>query len=135
MLAVGTMGFTVDFGLFNLLLVLGLAPNAANVAAMLTSGLLVFGANLRWTYEHRDVRLPHHSATKFLAVQVASLALIALGVAVVTAFSSSVVLWNAAKVVLTIVIGFGRFYAYREWVYSDHGRPPPIAADDPQPSS
>lgn len=124
MLGVGTVGFIVDFALFNALVAMGTAPNAANIVALVISSAVVFGANLRWTFRHRDVRLPHHSAAKFAAVQIASMAVIAGGVAVVTGLTSSVLLWNVAKFLLTIGVGFGRFYLYREWVYTDHGNPP-----------
>jgi putative flippase GtrA len=124
MLAVGTAGFVIDFGLFNGLLALGAPPNVANLAAILVSSAVVFAVNLRWTYQHREVPLPHHSAAKFAGIQVASLTLIALGVALVTAVTSSVLVWNVAKFLLTIGIGFGRFYLYREWVYTEHGRAP-----------
>jgi len=125
MLAVGTAGFLVDFGMFNVLLVGGLPPNAANLAAICVSSGLVFGANLGWTYQHREVALPHHSVLKFATVQVISLVIVTLGVAVTTLVTSSVLLWNVAKLLLSIGLGFGRFYAYREWVYTDHGRPEP----------
>lgn len=124
MLGVGTVGFVVDFVVFNTLVALGAGPNAANLVALVTSSAVVFGANLRWTFRHREVHLPHHSAAKFAAVQLGSMALIAAGVAVVTGLTSSVVLWNIAKFLLTIGVGFGRFYLYREWVYTDHGSLP-----------
>jgi putative flippase GtrA len=124
MLGVGTVGFVIDFALFNVLVLVGAWPNLANAVALLTSSAVVFGANLRWTFRHRDVRLPHHSAAKFVAVQLGSIAVIAAGVAIVTGLTGSVVLWNVAKFLLTIGVGFGRFYLYREWVYTDHGRPP-----------
>jgi putative flippase GtrA len=124
MLGVGTVGFLVDFILFNTLVAVGTQPNGANLIALLASSALVFGANLRWTFRHRDVRLPHHSAAKFAAVQVGSVIIIAVGVAVATSLTSSLVLWNVVKFLLTIGVGFGRFYLYREWVYSDHGNPP-----------
>ena len=130
MLAVGTAGFVIDFGLFNALLLAGVWPNAANLAAIVVSSVTVFAVNLRWTYEHREVALPHHSAAKFAGIQIGSLTLIALGMAVVTAVTSSVLIWNIAKFLLTIGIGFGRFYLYREWVYTDHGRPPQEAEPD-----
>ena len=105
-----------------------------NLAAILVSSALVFGVNLRWTFRHRDVRLPHHSAAKFVGVQVGSLVLIALGFAVVTGLTSSVLVWNVAKFLLTIGVGFGRFYLYREWVYTDHGhRPAPQPAESDSP--
>lgn len=124
MLAVGTAGFGIDFGLFNGLLAQGAPANAANLVAILLSSAFVFAVNLRWTFDHREVQLPHHSAAKFAAVQIGSLALVWAGVALVTLLTSSVLLWNIAKFLLTIGIGFGRFYLYREWVYTDHGRPP-----------
>ena len=124
MLGVGTGGFVVDFVLFNTLVAVGARPNLANLLALLTSSAVVFGANLRWTFRHRDVHLPHYSAAKFAAVQLASVAIIASGVAVVTGLSSSLVLWNVVKFLLTIGVGFGRFYLYREWVYTDHGHRP-----------
>ncbi len=124
MLGVGTVGFLLDFAAFNTLVAIGTQPNAANLIALLASSGLVFGANLRWTFRHREVRLPHHSAAKFAAVQVGSVIIIAIGVAMVTGLTSSVVLWNVVKFLLTIGVGFVRFYLYREWVYSDHGRPP-----------
>ena len=134
MLGVGTAGFVADFALFNTLIALDLPPNAANLAAILVSSALVFGVNLRWTFRHRDVRLPHHSAAKFVGVQVGSLVLIALGFAVVTGLTSSVLVWNVAKFLLTIGVGFGRFYLYREWVYTDHGhRPAPQPAESDSP--
>lgn len=124
MLGVGTIGFVIDFVLFNTLVLAGSAPNLANLAALLVSSGLVFAANLRWTFRHREVRLPHHSAVRFAAVQVGSVIIIAVGVAIVTGLTSSVLLWNAAKFLLTITVGFGRFYLYREWVYTDHGQTP-----------
>jgi len=124
MLGVGTTGFLVDFLLFNVLLGFGAPPNLANLVALLVSSGLVFGVNLGWTYSHRDVPLPHHSAARFAAVQLGSVAIIAAGVAVVTGLTSSVLAWNLAKFLLTIGVGFGRFYLYREWVYSDRGHRP-----------
>ena len=124
MLAVGTGGFLIDFGLFNGLLGWLESANLSNLIAMLVSSAFVFAVNLHWTFDHRDVRLPHHSAAKFAAVQIGSIALIWLGVAGVTALTSSVLLWNIAKFLLTIGVGVGRFYLYREWVYTDHGHKP-----------
>lgn len=124
MLAVGTAGFGTDFALFNGLMLAGMAPNLANVIAIVVSAALVFAVNLRWTFDHREVRLPHHSAARFILVQVASLLVVALGVAVITGLTSSVLLWNIGKFLLTITSGFARFYLYREWVYTDHGRRP-----------
>lgn len=124
MLAVGTGGFAIDFGLFNGLLPVGASANVANIIAMLVSSAFVFAVNLHWTFDHRDVRLPHHSAAKFVAVQLGSIVLIWLGVAGVTLLTSSVLLWNLAKFLFTIGVGVGRFYLYREWVYTDHGHLP-----------
>ena len=124
MLAVGTVGFVVDFGLFNLLVALGSPPNPANLVSIVVSATLVFLVNLRWTFDHRDVQLPHHSAARFVAVHVGSLSVVAIGVAIVTAFTSSVLIWNISKFLFTIGAGFVRFYLYREWVYTNHGRKP-----------
>lgn len=133
MLAVGTAGFGTDFAIFNGLVLAGAAPNLANIAAIIVSAALVFAINLRWTFDHREVALPHHSAARFVLVQIGSLAVVALGVAVLTGLTSSLLVWNIGKFLLTITSGFGRFYLYREWVYSDHGRQP--EPRDSQPAS
>ena len=114
---VGTVGFATDFGVFNALVASGWSANSANGVALVTSGLLVFLVNLRWTYGERDVQRTHRAGVRFVMVAVASVLVNWIGFALVAAGTSSVLVWNIAKFLLTIATGFGRFAAYREWVY------------------
>lgn len=117
MTMVGTVGFATDFGVFNALVASGWSANSANGVALVTSGLLVFLVNLRWTYGERDVQRTHRAGVRFVMVAVASVLVNWIGFALVAAGTSSVLVWNIAKFLLTIATGFGRFAAYREWVY------------------
>ncbi len=125
MLAVGTVGLAIDFGLFNLLLQVGWNAVWANLLALVVAGLVTFKGNLSLTFAHRNVADRRQALLRFAIVTVLSVLFVEAAVALAGLLSASVVTLNLVKAGVTAIAVVARFYSYREWVFQ-HSMPPQV---------
>lgn len=117
MLAVGTVGLAIDFGLFNLLLQVGWNAIWANLLALVVAGLVTFKGNLTLTFAHRNIPDRRLALVRFATVTIVSVLFIEAAVALAGLMGVSVLLLNLVKAFATAIAVVVRFYAYREWVF------------------
>jgi putative flippase GtrA len=140
---VGTIGFAIDFGIFNLLsVVFGVPEYLAQVVSFVAAGTSNFIWNRYWTYPDSRSKPVGRQAAQFGIVSVIGLVirtvaftlllgpctrlaenLLALPVASSVTVSAS---WLGANITLGIVILivlFWNFLANRLWTYADVDRP------------
>ncbi|HNB53180.1 MAG TPA: GtrA family protein [Anaerolineales bacterium] len=133
-LAVGGIGFVVDFGVFNLMIsVFGVEPVIANIISFSAAVVSNFTWNRLWTYPD--------SRTKTLQRQLAEFTLISvIGIAIRTPifwlletplegvfghfpiaipFEPTFLAHNGALAVAVLVVLFWNFFANRYWTYAD----------------
>ncbi|HEX3011778.1 MAG TPA: glycosyltransferase [Syntrophomonadaceae bacterium] len=121
----GIMNTLVDFGLFNLLILLtgihsswrlGLLNTIAVSAAMLNSYLM----NSKWTFNRKDHT--NNSTARFIMISIVGMLINSLIVTVVSSLSgylpfSIYVIINAGKIVGALFSSTWNFIGYRNWVF------------------
>jgi putative flippase GtrA len=134
-MVVGTIGFCVDFGTLNLLvLVAGLPVLAANACSFSLAVLSNFTWNRLWTYPESRCKPIRSQLAQFAVVNVAGLGVNTLVMWALTPFFTDLVGklgYNLSKAIATIVVLFWNFFVNRYWTYRDVDRLP--AGSEPLP--
>lgn len=129
-LLVGGVATLVDVGAFNALHYgLGVGPLTSKVIATVLGGVTAFVGNRQWSFSGARGGSWKKQATAFLLVNLASmvLALLPLAVARYVLGLTGVVALNVAGNVIGLVLATGlRFWGYRRWVFPV---PEPVRAD------
>ncbi len=119
---IGLVGFVIDTGIFNLLLltVLEGKPTTSKIISGVVATAWAWIGNRVWTFRHRRNRPVHHEAVLFFAVNGIGLA-INLGYLAFTTYVLHYDSHLALNVNNIIGIGFAtifRFWAYRQFVFA-----------------
>lgn len=117
MAVVGAVSVVIDFGVFNVLLWLGVSPGWANLIALAVATLAAFLGNFSWTFRHRDVTKPQRALLLFFAVNVGSAAVVQLAVIATAQLTLDPAWLNAIKFIATAVVTIIRFWLYRSHVF------------------
>jgi len=122
-MAVGTLGFVIDFGTLNLLvLVMGLEVLVANTISFTLAVLSNFTWNRLWTYPDSRSKPIRSQLTQFSIVNVLGLGINTLVLWALTPASTALIGrlgYNIAKAIATVVVLFWNFFVNRYWTYSD----------------
>ncbi len=129
---VGVTDVIVQFGMFNLLLWLGVRPLPATAAGVALATANSYVLNRVWTFGHRHRGTARRDFPLFAALNLVGMGItegvVALGA--VWLGEGGYLALNATLVVGTAVAGLFRFLAYRRWVFT--AASPPPDADDQQ---
>lgn len=130
-LVVGGAATVVDVGAFNLLHYgLGVGPLSSKVVATILGGVAAFVGNRQWSFQGASGGRWQQQALAFLLVNLASLllALLPLAVARYVLGLTGVVALNVAGNVIGLALATAlRFWGYRRWVFPV---PAPAAAQE-----
>ena len=133
-MVVGSIGFVVDFSVFNLCRSgLGIPPEIANVISFIVAVLSNFTFNRYWTYPDSRSKPLLGQLAQFGAVNVIGLLIrsvvFALIVNPLASFADrllpeffipgNIVGENAALAIVVIIVMFWNFFANRYWTYND----------------
>ncbi len=122
-MVVGTIGFVVDFGILNLLVLLaGFEVLVANTISFTLAVVSNFTWNRLWTYPDSRSRPAQSQLAQFALVNVLGLGINTLVLwALRPTFTTLVgrLGYNLAKAIATIVVLFWNFFVNRYWTYSD----------------
>ena len=122
-MVVGTVGFVVDFGTLNLLVLLaGLPVLVANTISFTLAVLSNFTWNRLWTYPDSRSKLLRSQLTQFFIVNILGWGINTLTLWLLTPPFTNLVGrlgYNIAKAIATIIVLFWNFFVNRYWTYSD----------------
>jgi putative flippase GtrA len=122
-MVVGTIGFVVDFGTLNLLvLVVGLPVLISNTISFSLAVISNYTWNRLWTYPDSRSKPVRSQLTQFVVVNVAGLGINTLVLATLTPVFTRLVGelgYNIAKAIATVIVLFWNFFVNRYWTYSD----------------
>lgn len=122
-LVVGTIGFAVDFGILNLLvLVFDMNVLVANTVSFSLAVLSNFTWNRLWTYPDSRTKPLRSQLIQFSAVNIAGWGINTGVLAALTPVFSALVGrlgYNLAKAIATIIVLFWNFFVNRYWTYND----------------
>lgn len=120
-LAVGSVGFLVDFGLFNAALAGGWSPFFASIGAFTAAVMTTFVGNRYLTFRDRPVDRGLVAFTKFVGISLATLLIVQVGVVLADWLSDSAIVLNVGRLLAVGVAMVIRFLAYRRWVFPRMG--------------
>ena len=122
-LVVGTIGFVVDFGTLNLLvLVFGLHVLVANTISFSLAVLSNFTWNRLWTYPDSRSKPIRSQLVQFTLVNIVGWGINTLVLWLLTPMFTNMVGelgYNFAKGIATIIVLFWNFFVNRYWTYND----------------
>ena len=122
-MVVGTIGFVVDFGTLNLLVLLaGLQVLIANTISFSLAVISNYTWNRFWTYPDSRSKPVRSQLIQFVVVNVAGLGINTLVLAALTPLFTRMVGelgYNIAKAIATVIVLFWNFFVNRYWTYSD----------------
>ena len=122
-MVVGAIGFVVDFGTLNLLvLVFGLDVLVANTVSFSLAVLSNFTWNRLWTYPDSRSKPIRAQLVQFTSVNIIGWGINTLVLWLLTPFFTDMVGelgYNIAKAIATIIVLFWNFFVNRYWTYND----------------
>jgi putative flippase GtrA len=122
-MVVGTIGFVVDFGTLNLLvLVFDMKVLVANTISFSLAVLSNFTWNRLWTYPDSRSKPIRSQLTQFFIVNIMGWGINTLVLWALTPPFTTLVGrlgYNIAKAIATIIVLFWNFFVNRYWTYSD----------------
>jgi putative flippase GtrA len=122
-MVVGTIGFVVDFGTLNLLVLLvGLPVLIANTISFSLAVISNYTWNRLWTYPDSRSKPVRSQLVQFVVVNVAGLGINTVVLAALTPLFTRMVGelgYNIAKAIATVIVLFWNFFVNRYWTYSD----------------
>lgn len=133
-LAVGGIGFVVDFGVFNLLIsVFGVEPIIANVVSFSAAIVSNFTWNRLWTYPDSRSKTLQRQLAEFTIVSVIGILIrtpifallenplegIFAQFPIALPFQPDFLAHNGALAVAVLVVMFWNFFVNRYWTYAD----------------
>jgi putative flippase GtrA len=130
-LAVGAIGFVVDFGVYNLLTISGLAPLIAQAFSFGAALLSNFTWNRYWTYPDSRTKRKRVQLTQFFVVSVVGLTIrtpifggahiliVRFLDGTITPSLLEPVTNNLALAIAVGVVMFWNFFVNRYWTYAD----------------
>ena len=122
-MVVGTIGFVVDFGVLNLLVLLaGLEVLVANTISFSLAVLSNFSWNRLWTYPDSRTKPIRSQLTQFFLVNVVGWGINTLVLWLLTPVFTALtgrLGYNIAKAIATIIVLFWNFFINRYWTYND----------------
>ena len=122
-MVVGTIGFVVDFGTLNLLVLLaGMNLLVANTISFTLAVLSNFTWNRLWTYPDSRSKPIRSQLLQFFVVNVVGWGINTGVLALLTPVFTEMVGqlgYNIAKAIATIIVLFWNFFVNRYWTYND----------------
>ena len=122
-MVVGTIGFVVDFGTLNLLvLVAGLPVLVANTFSFSLAVISNYTWNRLWTYPDSRSKRIRSQLTQFFVVNVAGWGINTFVLWALTPLFTGMIGelgYNIAKAIATVIVLFWNFFVNRYWTYSD----------------
>jgi putative flippase GtrA len=122
-MVVGTIGFVVDFGTLNLLVLLvGLPVLIANTISFSLAVISNYTWNRFWTYPDSRSKRIRSQLIQFVVVNVAGLGINTLVLATLTPVFTGMIGelgYNIAKAIATVIVLFWNFFINRYWTYGD----------------
>jgi putative flippase GtrA len=122
-MVVGTIGFVVDFGTLNLLVLLaGMNLLVANTISFSLAVLSNFTWNRLWTYPDSRSKPIRSQLLQFFVVNVVGWGINTGVLALLTPVFTELVGqlgYNIAKAIATIIVLFWNFFVNRYWTYND----------------
>jgi len=122
-MVVGTIGFVIDFGTLNLLVLLGgLDVLVANTISFSLAVLSNFTWNRLWTYPDSRSKQARSQLVQFAIVNVVGWGINTFVLWALTPLFTDLVGrlgYNIAKAIATIIVLFWNFFVNRYWTYSD----------------
>jgi putative flippase GtrA len=122
-MVVGTVGFVVDFGTLNLLVLLaGFPVLVANTISFSLAVISNYTWNRFWTYPDSRSKPVRSQLVQFVVVNVAGLGINTLVLATLTPLFTRMIGelgYNIAKAIATVIVLFWNFFVNRYWTYSD----------------
>jgi len=133
-MAVGTVGFVVDFGVFNLMIsVFGVEPIVSNVISFSAAVVSNFTWNRLWTYPDSRSKKVSRQLLEFAVVNIIGILIRTPIFAfleapfegtfsrspIVLPFPSDFLAHNFALAVAVVVVMFWNFFVNRYWTYAD----------------
>jgi len=116
---VGTIGFLVTEGVFNLMIAQHQRPFTANAVSTLVAAVVTFLGNRYWTFRHRERTGMAREATVFLVLNLIGIAIqqACLELAKHGFGRNDKLTLNAAFLVGVALATLFRFWSYRKWVW------------------
>jgi putative flippase GtrA len=122
-MVVGTIGFVVDYGTLNfLVLVLGFPLLIANTISFSLAVLSNFTWNRYWTYPDSRTKAIRSQLVQFTVVNLMGWGINTLVLWLTTPYFTSLVGelgFNISKAIATIIVLFWNFFINRYWTYND----------------
>jgi len=122
-MVVGTIGFVIDFGTLNLLVLLaGLEVLVANTISFSLAVFSNFTWNRLWPYPDSRSKPIRSQLTQFFIVNIVGWGINTLVLWLLTPVFTAIVGrlgYNIAKAIATIIVLFWNFFVNRYWTYSD----------------
>jgi putative flippase GtrA len=117
---VGTIGASVDFGIFNILVQSGSTELLANLASVTLAGIGVFFGNLLLSFRHVAVTSRAFAAKRFLALTILTIVcnsfLVGLGLAIFV--EANLLEANLIKASVVGILTIGRFLALKFLIFT-----------------
>ena len=122
-MVVGTIGFVIDFGTLNLLVLLaGMDVLVANTISFSLAVLSNFTWNRLWTYPDSRSKQARSQLVQFAIVNVVGWGITTFVLWALTPIFTDLIGrlgYNLAKAIATIIVLFWNFFVNRYWTYSD----------------